>query len=286
LAIQAAELGEKLSFGFEILCAMATTTTTTTTTTTSTTTTTRAPPEAGTPGAAEAGAGAEEEATGGQRKAAAEAEAAAAAAAGGEAWIGFLDALAARGYFRGELEGSPMHCHLSAQAAGAFSAPPRRAAAARLAPGTWLAQRAARVAALLASESELPAAAALPTEAELPPEEDETWMQISESQLEGQMAARAAPGAARGRGEAVVLGEAAQSLHAFVSTLSGPDGAEVPRGCASPSPPLPPLSLRPPSALPPLSLPPPSLLPLLPPPAARCLPERTAHRRGAGARPQ
>ena len=82
----------------------------------------------------------------------------------------------------------------------------------------------------------------------LPPEEDETWMQISESQLEGQMAARAAPGAARGRGEAVVLGEAAQSLHAFVSTLSGPDGAEVPRGCAAPP-------LTSPSPLPPLSLP-------------------------------
>ena len=223
-----------------------------------------APPEAGTPGAAEAGAEAEEEATGGQRNAAA---VAAAAAAGGEAWVGFLDALAARGYFRGELEDSPMHCRLSAQAAAAFSAPPRRAAPVQLAAGTWLAQRAACVAALFASESDLPAAAALPTEAELQPEEDETWMQISESQLEGQMAARAAPGAARGRGEAVVLGEAAQSLHAFVSTLSGPDGAEVPRGCAAPpltSPsPLPPLSLPSPSPFPPLSLPSPSALPSL-----------------------
>ena len=159
-----------------------------------------APPEAGTPGAAEAGAEAEEKDTGGQRDAAA---VAAAAAAGGEAWSRFLDALAARGFFRGELEDSPMHGRLCAQAAAAFRVPPCRAAPARLAAGAWLAQRAARVAALLACESALPAAAALPTEAELPPEEDDAWMQVSENQLEGQMAARAAPGAARGRGEAV-----------------------------------------------------------------------------------
>ena len=203
-SLQAAELGEKLAFGFEILYAMSTTTTSAPAApaapaAAAAAAATVAPPEAGTPGAAEAGAEAEEKDTDGQRDAAA---VAAAAAAGGEAWARFLDALAARGFFRGELEGSPLHGRLAAHAAAAFSAPPCRAAPARLAAGAWLAPRASRVAALLASESALPAAAALPAEAELPPGEDEAWMQVSESQLDGQMAARAAPGAARGRGEA------------------------------------------------------------------------------------
>ncbi|KAL1508008.1 hypothetical protein AB1Y20_007606 [Prymnesium parvum] len=153
-------------------------------------------------------------------------ERAEAAPRGGE-WERFEQCLVARGYYRGEMEGSRLYRQLRQQALAEFAS---RAAPCEAAwperEGVWALD------ALSASPCALPSEEALRrlAEAEAHEADDgEEWMSLDDASLEAALQRHAARGGGGEAGEARRMREVAESVGDFVGAAAGVEGAEVPR---------------------------------------------------------